>query len=102
MEAKLLQIFLRIFWPYQRSGRNVQPVDGAGQKNAERSAAREQRQRFHLAALEFSHAVVARKQCLAFGDVERAVNLEAPGIERDCDVIDEEIIAGEIKIDQAR
>ena len=36
----------------------------------------------------------------ALGDVERAVGLEAPGVEADAEVVGEGVVAGEIEVDQ--
>ncbi len=80
----------------------MQPVVGAGQQEAQRRAPREQRQGLALRRRERAHALVAFEQGLALGDVEGVVRLEAPGIERDGNVVGEGIVAGEVEIDQGR
>src|SRR3984893_12228851 len=102
MKAELLQIVERILRLHQGAGRNVLPVDRAGQQNAECRDARKQRKRFHFALLEFAYAVIAREQRPAFGDIERAVDFETPRVETNRDVVGEEVVASEVKIDQAR
>ena len=93
---------LRVLAAHQRIARRVQPVIGARQQEAQGGAARQQRQRLALGAPELAHALVALEQGVALGDVEGVVGLEAPGVERDGDVVDERIVAGEVEIDQSR
>ena len=48
-----------------------------------------------------ARALIALEQRLALGHVEGVVALEAPGVERDGDVVGQRIVAGEIEVDQA-
>src|SRR5580693_4778715 len=102
MESQLAIIFERILRLDQRPGRDFEPVDEAGQEEAQRGAATERRQRRDLGSIERTCAPVAAKERTAFGDVVGMIGLEAPRVEADRDVIGERVAAGEIEIDQAR
>ena len=54
------------------------------------------------AARQGAHALVALEQRLPLGDIEGVVRLEAPGVERDGNVVGECVVAGEVEVDQAR
>ena len=80
----------------------VQQIVEAGQQESEGRAARQQRQRLELLVRNGAHPPVSLQHEPRLGDVEGAVRLETPGIETDRQVVREEVIAGEIEIDQAR
>ncbi|QTK79384.1 hypothetical protein AT6N2_C1678 [Agrobacterium tumefaciens] len=100
MEPQLAQIFQRVFLHHQRAFRRRQPVIKARQEETQRRTARQKRQRFELRFAERPYRLITFQQRLALGDVVSAVLFEAPGVEADRHVISEQIVAGEIKIDQ--
>src|SRR6188472_2669290 len=83
VEAQLAQIFERILGPHQRARRYVEPVDQAREQEAQRGAAREQRQAGTLFARERTFRYIALQQRAALGDVVGMVRLEAPSVEAD-------------------
>ena len=87
---------------HHRARRRHDPVVEAGEEEAQRRAAAEQRQGLGLVGRERTDGLVTFDQRHALGDVVGPVLLEAPGIEADGEVIGEEIVAGEIEVDQAR
>ena len=101
MEAHLGQIFERILRRHLRPRRHVEPVDQPGQHEAQRRAARQNRQRLDFGSGQRPAPLVAADHRHALRHVERAVGLEAPGVEADAEVVGEEIVAGEIEVDQA-
>src|SRR3546814_8808976 len=64
-------------------------------------AARQQRQRRQLLLRERPLAAVALQQHARLGDVEGVVLLEAPGVEAGRQVVGEEVVAGEVEVDDA-
>ena len=101
VEAQLARYSSGSFLVDQGAGRRRQPVVEAGQEEAQRRAARQDRQRRDFGIAQRPDALVALEQRHALGDVVGAILLEAPGVQADRDVIGEQIVAGEIEIDQA-
>lgn len=75
-------------------------VMGAGEEEAQGSAAGEQGHRFHLRFREGLYLVIGGEQQSGFGDIELPM-LEAPGVHGNDKVVDEKIRAGKIEIDEA-
>ena len=95
-------IFQRVLRLHQRARRHVEEVDQPRQQEAQRRAARQQRQRILLGVRQLALAAVGVEQRARLGDVEGTIDLEAPGVEADRDVIGEDVVAGEREVDQPR
>src|SRR5438128_11895514 len=92
MKAQLGEVLLRILALDQGIGRRVHPVVEAGQQEAQRRPARQQRQQRAFVLAERPHSLVALQQRASLGGVERLVSLEAPGIEADRHVVGEGVV----------
>ena len=101
MEAHAADILGRIALHDQPAIRNGQPVIEPRQHEAQRRAARQNRQRSLLVATERPHRLIASKQRRPLGQVEGKILLEAPGVEAGGDVVGVEVVASEIEVDQA-
>src|SRR5260370_20497200 len=102
VKAQFRHVLLRILALDQGVRRRVRPVIEARQQEAQGSATRQQRQYFPLLVIQPADLVVGLQQRACLGGVEGVVALEAPGIEADRDVIGQEVIAGEVEVDEAR
>src|SRR5690348_18342271 len=80
----------------------IEPAVEPGQQEAQRAAARQQRQGGELGGVERAYGAIARQQQPRLGDIEAAVALEAPGVETDGEVIGEKVGAGEVEVDEPR
>src|SRR5262245_41626629 len=79
----------------------MQPVVRTRDEETQGGGPRQQRQRLAFLRLDAANGLVSLQQGLSLGHVEGMVALETPGIERDGNVIDQGVVAGEIKVDQA-
>src|SRR5438876_5058004 len=70
MEAQLGQILLRVLALDQGIGRRVDPVVEPGQQEAQRRAARQQRQEASLIVAELAHLVIGLQERARLGGVE--------------------------------
>src|SRR5260221_10491 len=77
-------------------------VRSAPQEKAPRRAARQERERLLLGIGQFALAAIGAEQRAGLGGVEGMIRLETPGVEADRDVVGQNVVAGERKIDQAR
>src|SRR5580693_4191388 len=102
MEAQLLDIFERIFRPHQGALWHIQPVDEAGEREAQGGTARQNGQSGEFVRRQRPQLLISIDECGALGDVERTVGFETPGIEAYDEVVGVEISAGEIKVDETR
>ena len=102
LEAQLADIFERVFWLDERALRHVEEIDQPRQKETQGRAARQQRQRVLLGVRKLARAAIGVEQRARLGDVEGMIGLKSPGVEADRDVIGEDVVAGERKVDQAR
>ena len=101
MEGQLPCVFHGILGLDQGPFDLVEPVVEPGEKEAQRSASGECRQGVELGRSEWPHVHVALQEGPALGQVVVAERLEAPGIQADRDVVGEEVVAGEIEVDDA-
>ncbi len=101
LKAQLAGIFERILGPHQRALGTSRKIDQPGQQEAQRRAARQQRQRVLLGLGQWALAAIAAEKGARLGDVERTIALETPGIEADRDVVGEHVVAGKGEIDDA-
>src|SRR6185295_19505321 len=100
VKLKATQILKRILTLDEGLRGSVQPVVCAREKEAQRGCPRQQRQGPPLLRLQAADGLISLEQSLPLGHVEGMIALEAPGIERNRNVITQGIVAGEIKIDQ--
>src|SRR5262245_58611244 len=101
MKAKLSVILQRILGPHQRTIRHRQPVHQPRQQETHSRTARQDREGVTLTYRKRSDLAVAVEQRAPLGDVVGMIDLEAPGIEANRDVVRERIRAGEIEINEA-
>src|SRR6516162_2442203 len=99
VEAQLAQILHRILRLHEGAGRVIQPVIEAGQQEAHRAAAGEQREGRIFCRRQRPHLAIAGDEVAGLGRIEGVVRLEAPGVQADGDVIGVEIRAGEVEVD---
>src|SRR5579883_789366 len=102
MEAQFLQIFERILRPHESARRAVEPIVEPRQEETQRTAPRQERQRFELRRGDRPHRAIARQHEPRLGDIEAAIAFETPGVETDGNVVSESIGAGEIEVDDPR
>ena len=102
MEPQSAQEFKRGLVAHHDALRRKQSIVKASQQKSERRAARQYRQYRKLDLPQRTHIVIGRQQTLCLGDVKVAIGLEAPGIEAHCDVIGQNVGAGEVEVDQSR
>src|SRR5215813_1824870 len=100
MESQLAGIFERILGLYQRARRDVEEVDQPCQEKAKRRAPSQQRQRVLFRPRQLALASIGIEQGARLGDVEGMIRLEAPGIDANRNVVSENVVARERKIDQ--
>ena len=101
MKPQLAIVFERIFRPYQCAVRHRQPIDEARQEKTHGRATCKHGKRFSFGFGKRSHLSVGVEQRSPFGDVVGMIDLEAPGVEADRNVVGERIGTGKIEIDQA-
>src|SRR5260221_763770 len=92
----------RILRLHQRACSLVEPVVEPRQQEPERAAAGKERQGVDLGSVKLPHFAVLADEKTRLRDIEAQIWLETPGIKADCNVVGEEIGAGEIEVDQTR
>ena len=101
MHRQLALVLQRVLGPHQRAGGRRAPVVQAGQEEAQRRAVGQHRQRRALRRRQRPAALVAGDEGARGGDVEAAVRLEAPGVQRDADVVGQRVAGGEVEVERA-
>ena len=94
MKAHLEKIFARILDPDQRIGLAIEIIVKPGQQKPQRRSLRQNRQCRRFLGAERTLCVIGLKKRARFFRNEAVFAVEAPGIQRDRDVIGQRIRAG--------
>src|SRR5208337_1754941 len=102
MKLELAPIFHRILALHKCRVRRVEPIVEAGKQKAQRRASGKKRQRLKLLRRKLPDGVIAIEQRAGLGHVEGAVGLKTPSVQANGQVVGEQVVAGEIKVDHPR